>query len=323
MDDFDESPSSPLSCASTTGAFSDDAVEAEGDSNCIVEVMELAEYGGTMLEVESDMVEASAVSAGDTTAPIAWQPNRQVTNISATGIASGPGHGSGAESASGTPAGPVGGAEKSKDPARGHQIASDSVKVELELPPAVAMHGANGAQRVVNQGKGGTNVDIIPSDKAKPNIFIPGPAIQPTVTWTSRAQAPRMQTKQKSAKRKIAEVMLSDEEMIASLAGCASVPATPASTTVASISDRDLVAALAADAMHTAQPGAIGGDGASGMSDEELAAALAGCAGANHAAHSAAVADELEPWMHASAGNYDELPQDDCGLELALFGSSE
>jgi len=283
-----------------------------------VEVIELTEYDGTILEVESDTTDACAVSAGGSTVPIAWEPNRQAPHGSATGVASGSEHASVAMLASGASAGSMGSVKKSKPPARGHKSASDSVKVELALPPAVAPRVENGGHMFVHQGKGEMKVQNITSDKAEPNMFIPVPAIRPTVVGTSRAQA-----KQKSEKRKHAEVTLSDEEMIASLAGCASVPATPASSTAASMTDRDLVAALAADAMHTAQPGAIGVDGASGMSDEELAAALAGCAGANNATQSASVAEEMEPWMHASTGSYDEVPQDDCGLELALFDSSE
>ena len=205
---------------------------------------------------------------------------------------------------------------------RGHQIAGENtVKVELELPPNAAAHMVDGEQMVVHKEWGGSKPKIILADPCEPKMFIP---VSGTKSGTVEQQSKQLNTaRHKAAKRKQTAVMLSDEEMIASLAGCASVPPTPASTATAtetsSVCDKDLVAALAADAIHASQSGVMARDLASVMSDEEIAAALAGCAQQTQAPS----AQDIEAWMNAPTCNYDDVPHDDGGLGLALFDSSE
>ena len=301
-DDFEGTPASPLSCASTTAAFSDDAVDLESDGH--VELMEVAERESTMLELQD----------GDAAAEHAGKPTTQVMTS---------GHG---ESRPVSLVAASAAQESGFGSSRGHQTTSnDNIQLEVELPPAAAEHVANGAQLRVHQERGLTKLEIIPSEPGAPTIFIPVSERQSSAAKHKhqlQARAPAAPAGHKSAKRKHAAAMLSDEEMIASLAGCASMQTTPAGTApaMASMSDNDLVAALAADAIQASQPGVIASDTSSGMSDEELAAALAGCA---QEVQAAPLTQEIEPWGDASTCNYDDIPHDDGGLGLALFDSSE
>ena len=305
-DDFEGTPASPLSCASTTAAFSDDAVDLESDSH--VEVMELAERESTMLELQDGY--AAVEHAGT--------PTTKVTRVPSTS-----GHG---EPKPVSLVGASAAQESGFGSSRGHQTTSNgNIQLEVELPSAAAAHVANGAQLMVHQERGLTKIEIIPSEPGVPTIFIPVSGGQSSTAEHKhllQARAPAAPARHKSAKRKHAAAMLSDEEMIASLAGCASMPTAPAGTApaMASMSDNDLVAALAADAIQASQPGVIVRDTSSGMSDEELAAALAGCAQETQAAP---LTQEIEPWGDASTCNYDDVPHDDGGLGLALFDSSE
>ena len=166
---------------------------------------------------------------------------------------------------------------------REEQVVDGDVNVELHLAADAAAH------ILVDQDKGVTQIDIMPSDEWQRRILKPMAA----------ARAPVNQGGKRVAKRKL-RAFMTDAEMIASLAGCAS-PATPPTTLakppgatawecgesdealvanesdealVAALADEALVAALAADAMASCQ--CRTGEGQE-VSDQELVAALAGC----------------------------------------------
>lgn len=299
----DDEPSSPLSCASTTAAFSDDAIELEGDVNSYVEVMEVME----VMEQECLELDGNDLRETDDDA------DQKATEVSVADI-----HES---KRSGTATGRVHASEKD----------ADAVKVELSLDAA---HVVRGPPIVVHQEQAETLTEIMPSDAAEPRLFIPIPEIKPS---SAKSRMPTQQTaavragqtaQKRAPKRKLVSITLSDEEMIASLAGCASGPTTPAAHigegSLAAMSDSDLMVALAADAFPSSQPEPFD---AEGMSDEELAAALAGCAGqdtkddGSKDRHGLPCPD-LEHWNHSSSC-YDEVSHDDGVLEMALFDSSE
>jgi hypothetical protein len=153
---------------------------------------------------------------------------------------------------------------------REEQVVDGDVNVELHLVADAA------ANILVDQDKGVTQIDMMPSDEWQRRILKP----------MSAAHAPVKRV----AKRKL-RAFMTDAEMIASLAGCAS-PATPPTmlakppgaaawecgksdeALVANESDEALVAALAADALASCQ--CMTGEGQE-VSDQELVAALAGC----------------------------------------------
>jgi hypothetical protein len=231
------------------------------------------------------------------------------------------------------------------------------VRVELELPPEAAAQVADGAHIVLHRDqavKGVTQIEIVPSDQSQGRILIPIPSHTkgkipsdaipiPSTAAMPAASAAAVETTgcapQAARHRRIragqrqAAAMMTDAEMIASLAGCAWLPPTPATTPAqpavaweGDVSDRDLVAALAADAFASWQ-GAV-----DEVSDEQLAAALAGCAAetaeqlADTQMKHACLAPPSPDMEHWSPGGADlehddnpEIEHEDRVLEMALF----
>ena len=244
---MDATPASPLSCASTASAPSDDAVDLDGDPGRSVQTMEMMAAGQEQL----GQLEQGA-QLGQTTLAVREQHH---------------GH------------------ESSRHAGEG------DVRVELELPPEASAHVANGA------------------------------ASAPQAARHVRNRAVRNRVAKRHASR-----VMTDAEMIASLAGCASLPPTPATTLAQQAvpweghaSDSDLVAALAADALVSC-PG-----GGHEASDQELAAALAVCAGETDKEladkelkdpHLAPLSPDMQHWSQAG---HAEIGHDDGVLEMALF----
>jgi hypothetical protein len=166
---------------------------------------------------------------------------------------------------------------------REEQVVEGDVNVELHLVADAAAH------ILVDQEEGMTQIDMMPSDEWQRRMLNPMAA----------ARGPGNQGGKRVAKRKL-RAFMTDAEMIASLAGCAS-PATPPTTLskppgaaawecgesdealVANESDEALVAALAAEALVAAlDADALAScqcrtDDGQEVSDQELVAALAGC----------------------------------------------
>jgi len=291
-------PSSPLSCASTTAAFSDDSIELlEGDANSNAEFVEVMEVMEVAPSEPIDQEDTRAGCVDSCTSPRVSERGRVHQH---------------------------------------NQSAADAAKLGLSLLPEAAAHSGRGAQCVVGQENGEKRIDAVPSDAAESRLFIPTPEIKTSVAkkkmqtqQTATVRAGQLAQK-RAPKRKLATMTLSDEEMIASLADCASGPTTPAASGgegLSAMSDFDQVAALQGDALESSQTDMLGSEG---MSDEELAAALAGCAGeatevttndSSKEKHALPCPD-MEHWNHSSS-SYDEGAHDDGVLEMALFDSSE
>lgn len=157
---------------------------------------------------------------------------------------------------------------------REEQVVDGDVNGELHLVADAAAH------ILEDQVQGVTQIDMMPSDDWERRILNPMAA----------ARAPVIKGGKRVAKRKL-RAFMTDAEMIASLAGCAS-PATPPTTLakppgaaawecgesdealVAALAHEALVAAQAADALPSCQCRTVDGKE---VSDQELVAALAGC----------------------------------------------
>jgi len=296
-EDDDAEPSSPLSCASTTAAFSDDAIELlEGDANSNAEFVEVMEVMEVAPSEAIDQEDTRAWCADSCTSP----------RVGARGLVH-----------------------------QHNQSAADVAKLGLSLLPEAAAHSGRGAQCVVDQENGEKRIDAMPSDAAKTRLFIPTSEIKTSVAkkkmqtqQTATVRAGQVAQK-RAPKRKLATMTLSDEEMIASLADCVSGPTTPAASGgggLSAMADFGLVAALQGT-LESSQTDMIGSEG---MSDEELTAALAGCAGeASEVTSNDSIKEkhalpcpDMEHWNHSSS-SYDEGAHDDGVLEMALFDSSE
>ena len=291
-EDDDDEPASPMSSASTA-AFSDDGPELEGGGKCSMDMEAMHHEATEVLYLDDDQPTVKTyISDPDII-------------TSSTQNASTPAH----EQAQATLAPAPSAARKTSANARAtaskdSKASGKAVKLELELPPEAAAHVANGAHIVVHHEKGETRIEIIPPDTTQAHIFITAPIdIKTAATGTGKRKADAQNAhtgaasaQKKSAKRKLA--VLSDEEMIASLAGCASAASTPAAAPSApadfgddasDLSDSQLVAALAADAIECSHADKFGGGGGDDnlanldtMTDQQLAAALAGCAAEQH-----------------------------------------